>query len=270
MASLVAAVDAVVISTPAAFHTSTALTAIDAGCHVLVEKPLALSVEDARRIAVAGETAKVCVVVGDVRFFHPAISSLLTAIERGSVGRVSHVRARRCKTGLNREVEDVWWSFSLSDIALTLAIFETSPIDVRSSLHTTRGRIADFAYADLDFGEARSAHVESSWSDFKLQSHFEVFGSTGLIRYEDCGTTYRMCRKSTHGVEDAIDGSTDDGRDMAILRDAQFVAELNAFVDTIGGATAKWTSAWAHVGMTEVLDRLEHEALRTQPRRATP
>ena len=261
--ALLRAVDAVVVATPAVSHAPIALAAIKAGKHVLVEKPLALSIHDAERIADAGERAGLCVGVGNVLLHHPAMTTMLDAIERGAIGRVSHVRVRRCNLGQIPDVENVWWSFSLRDIGIAIAIFGASPVGIGAALHATRGRITDFAYADLDFGCARSAHLEASWLDPQRSASIEVFGNTGVLAFEDAGTTCRLTKRAS-GAADRHVESWAPAETMSFANEAPLVAELRAFGHAAVDKTAFLTNARSDVAVMHVLAALEDVALRTR------
>lgn len=80
-------VDAVLIATPADSHVSLAGAAIDVGKHVLVEKPLALTVADAEELAEKARHSRVVSMVGFNFRFHPLARELKATIERGAIGR---------------------------------------------------------------------------------------------------------------------------------------------------------------------------------------
>jgi len=179
-------IDAVVIAAPAKMHADLSLRAIAAGKHVFVEKPLALDVEDARRIVDAAAAAKRTLFVGHVLLYHPGIKALLGAIESGKIGAVRHLRSRRLSWGRLRAHENVWWSFAPHDVALTLAVMNDEPIALaRSESAFVRSGIADFVYADYTFAGGRSAHIEVSWLDPDKSSRVDVFGSEGTLTFVD-------------------------------------------------------------------------------------
>ena len=86
-------VDAVVITTPNRFHEPAAVAALEAGCDVLVEKPLAHTLASAERIAEAAEAAPGFCMLGFHSRFSPAAKATRAYIEEGRFGEVSHVEA---------------------------------------------------------------------------------------------------------------------------------------------------------------------------------
>lgn len=79
--------DGVILATPTGLHAEQALACIAAGVAVLVEKPLAASLADARRVTAAAEVAGVTLVVGHHRRHSPAIAAAKATIEAGRIGR---------------------------------------------------------------------------------------------------------------------------------------------------------------------------------------
>jgi UDP-N-acetylglucosamine 3-dehydrogenase len=88
-------VDAICITAPSAQHANIALDAIAAGKHVLVEKPIATTLEDGLRMAAAARGAGVKLMVGHVERFNPAVGKLAALIAEGRIGRVFRAHATR-------------------------------------------------------------------------------------------------------------------------------------------------------------------------------
>ena len=86
-------VDAVVITTPARTHVDLAAAAIEAGKHVFVEKPMALTVADNDLLTAAAETAGVVLQVGFNRRYDPGFAAAHTAIAAGRIGQVQQLRS---------------------------------------------------------------------------------------------------------------------------------------------------------------------------------
>jgi UDP-N-acetylglucosamine 3-dehydrogenase len=87
--------DAVVIAVPASLHLPIALQVIEAGCAVLIEKPLAPTYEDGRHLVEAAATAGVPLMAGHLERFNAAIQEMARRVQAGDVGRVIQISARR-------------------------------------------------------------------------------------------------------------------------------------------------------------------------------
>jgi len=83
------------IAVPTMYHHEVALAAMDRGIHVLVEKPLCLTVEEAREVIAAAEAAGVALTVGHIERFNGAIVELKPRILQGEIGRLFQLHGRR-------------------------------------------------------------------------------------------------------------------------------------------------------------------------------
>src|SRR5882724_844665 len=97
-------VNAVVIATPNAFPAPIAFAAIAAGKHVLCEKPIAMNLPDAMKMARAAEKAKVRHMTAFTYRFVPAMRYTEQLIHRGDIGRPYHFRAQRFQDWGNRNL----------------------------------------------------------------------------------------------------------------------------------------------------------------------
>lgn len=85
--------DAVIVCNPSSLHAATAARALQAGCHVLIEKPLADSYEGIDALIALAESQRLVAAVGYQLRFHPALQTLRTLLCRKAIGRVLSVRA---------------------------------------------------------------------------------------------------------------------------------------------------------------------------------
>jgi UDP-N-acetylglucosamine 3-dehydrogenase len=107
------AIDAVTIACPSELHVEAALAALDAGLHVLVEKPIATTLPDALRLRGAAIDANRKLMVGHVERFNPVVASLRAALEDGRIGRV--FRAQGARVGpLPQRIKDAGVAIDLA------------------------------------------------------------------------------------------------------------------------------------------------------------
>lgn len=253
-------IDAVVIAAPAPLHAELALEAIAAGKHVFVEKPLAMSADEAATVVRAARSGGRTLFVGHVLLYHPAVRRMLALIAEGAIGNVRHVRSRRLSWGRLRAQENVWWSFAPHDIALILEIFGGAPEIVKGTMSAfVRPQIADFAYADLIFAAGRSAHIEVSWLDPDKASRLDVFGSTGVLRLTDsrdgAHLTLTPCG-DRHGERDHIELWREDTRDVPFVASEPLTAEMQAFIDAVTAGTRPLTDGEEGLRVVQVLSML--------------
>lgn len=99
-------VDAAIIAVPTKVHKEIAVEFIKAGIHVLIEKPIADTIENAKEIIEVAEKANVVVAVGHIERFNPAVAKLKEVIDKGFLGEVITMTARRVGPFVSR-VSDV-------------------------------------------------------------------------------------------------------------------------------------------------------------------
>lgn len=178
--------EGVAICAPAGLHASLALDAMRAGKHVFVEKPIALSREDARRMRDASEKAGRVLMVGHILQFHPAFAALRDLVRRGDLGDLRYAYSNRLSLGKFRVEEDVLWSFAPHDISMLLALFGETPARVSGGgqAYVTDG-VADTWRIDMEFSRGRSAHAFVSWLHPFKEHRLVVVGETGMVVFED-------------------------------------------------------------------------------------
>jgi 2-alkyl-3-oxoalkanoate reductase len=191
-----AGVEAVHVLTPPSSHTAVALDALRLGCHVLVEKPLATSVEDCDRLAEASAAAGRSVCVGHSMLLDPTFVRLLDAVRGGAVGDVLSVDIFRSSVyppylggPLPPQYGEGGYPFrDLGVHALYMLRELIGAIeDVTPEFRTAGGLAAD---PNVYFDEWRalvrcargSGHVHLSWNVRPLQHLFVVQGTRGTLR----------------------------------------------------------------------------------------
>lgn len=185
--------DGVIIATPAMTHAELAVAAFQCGLHVFVEKPMALSVSDGIRMQEAAERANRQLFIGHLLLYHPGVRKLRMLITENAIGRVWHIRSRRLSLGKLRQHESVWWSFAPHDVALMLAIMGEEPEGVTASqIGWLSPRLPDAAYADFRFSNGRVGHIEVNWLDPHKTARLDVFGTDGVITFEDFRVGQRL------------------------------------------------------------------------------
>jgi len=179
-------IDAVAVATPAITHLDTCLQALAAGKDVFVEKPLALTLDDARRVNDVASSLRRILQVGHVLEYHPAVTALRRWIDAGKLGRLCLIHSRRLNLGRVRTEEDALWNVAPHDFALMLRIMGRLPGEVSCfasySLGTPR---ADFAIAMLRFAGGVDAHVFAGWLHPTKEQKLVVVGDRGVAVFDD-------------------------------------------------------------------------------------
>ena len=178
--------DGIIIATPAFTHADLACRALAAGRHVYVEKPLAMSLDEANRIAAAARDARRVVMVGHLIRYHQAFIALQQEIASGRIGKVQHVMANRLAMGRIRSNESVIHDLCPHDTSLLLALMVEEPTSVScaGASHITPG-IVDHVSAMFAFSDERTAAMNISWISPYKEHRLTVTGSSGSIVFDD-------------------------------------------------------------------------------------
>lgn len=189
-------VDAVVISTPPQFHERLAVTALQAGKHVLVEKPMAPTVEACRRMLEAALEHKRLLTVGFNHRYFPPLKVMRDAVLSGELGELRHVRAYAGHMGL-QEFKSPWMydaevmgGGALMDNGIhILDLCRYVMGDFREIYgHTLNdtwklGDAEDNAMALFRSDKGVVCSLHASWTEWKgYRFHIEAFGDRGMAR----------------------------------------------------------------------------------------
>ncbi|WP_254185571.1 Gfo/Idh/MocA family protein [Nocardioides panacis] len=187
-------VDAVVIATPPGTHRTLALAAIQAGKHVLVEKPLAASAKDARSIVAAARRAGVVLMVGHTFAYHSAVRTLREMVQGGTIGVPYYLDSARLNLGLYQRDVNVIFDLAPHDVSIANYVFGASPVKVEcwASRHAHRW-LEDVAHLRLHYADpAVIANVHVSWLDPCKVRRVTVVGSSKMVVFDDLATEERI------------------------------------------------------------------------------
>ncbi|TGY87179.1 Gfo/Idh/MocA family oxidoreductase [Marinicauda algicola] len=156
--ALIEAVDILTVASPAMFHHDAAHRALQAGKAVLVEKPIAATVEEGEDLVSLAEANGVVLQVGhQERFVFDAMGLF------GDLPRLDTLHARRMGTPSARNLDvSVTLDLLIHDIDLVLALAGAAPERIEAQMMADRGGLADHVYATLDFPGGLKVTLESS------------------------------------------------------------------------------------------------------------
>ena len=179
-------VDAVVLATPAVAHAAHARQALEAGKHVFVEKPLALSAADADEVVKAAERAQRTLMVGHIMLYHPVVERMKTMVKSGELGWLLYLYAVRVNLGTLRRDENALWSLGPHDISIVLHLLEATPqsVSARGGAYLQKN-IHDVAFLNMRFATGVMAQIQLSWLDPRKERRLTVVGSRKMVEFDD-------------------------------------------------------------------------------------
>jgi UDP-N-acetylglucosamine 3-dehydrogenase len=226
-----AGVDAAVIAAPTHLHHEVALSCIAQGIHVLVEKPVASTVEEGREIVAAAKAAGVTLMIGHVERFNPAVAAVKKAIAGEdilSIGitRVGPFPPRMSNVGV---VIDL----AVHDIDLIRWFTESDIVEVQPQLASAIAEREDIALLQFRTASGVLAHINTNWlTPFKART--VTVATRGKYVTGDL-----LTRQVTECFGFKTDGSYS-MRHLPVGQDEPLRAELTAFLDAVrtGGVPA--------------------------------
>ena len=247
----------VALATPAETHAKLAIQAMQAGKDVFVEKPMALTLEDAEKMKeVAEQTARI-LMVGHILEYHPAVLKLRELIASGQLGKNNYIYSNRLNFGKVRTEENALWSFAPHDVAVILRLMGQAPAEVSScgGSYLTDG-IADTTISNLRFNDDSRAHIFVSWLHPFKEQRLVVVGDKKMAIFNDVAPFGEKLQLYPQNVD--FDGS------IPTLKkeDAEFVdhanteplrEECNHFLDCIQSRNQPLTNAQSGIDVLQVL-----------------
>lgn len=179
-------VEAVVIATPVSTHHHIAMECLQAGKHVLVEKPLARTSAEAREIVKTGQELGKVVMTGHTFLYNPAVIALKKIIESGEIGQVYYVNSTRVNLGLYQPDINVVWDLAPHDVSILLYVLGIDPVtaSARGGMYVQKG-VHDVAHVTLNFPEGIMADMTVSWLDPCKIRRITIVGNKKMIVYDD-------------------------------------------------------------------------------------
>jgi len=179
-------VDAVAIATPTRLHFSLAMKSLESGRHVLVEKPLATSVQECESLVQTAEDKSLILMVGHTFLYSPTVRKIREIVRQGDLGELQYVSARRLNLGLFQTDINVAWDLAPHDISVILYILDEMPVGVncQGKAHVTPG-IEDVTNMTLTFGNGTFALIHNSWLDPNKIRQMTFVGRQRMLAYDD-------------------------------------------------------------------------------------
>ncbi|NQX28588.1 Gfo/Idh/MocA family oxidoreductase [Microbacteriaceae bacterium VKM Ac-2854] len=187
--------DAVAIATPARTHHGIAMTALEAGLHVLVEKPLADSSEHGVEMVERARDAGLVLMADHTYCYTPAVLKMRELIGDGSLGEVLFIDAVRINLGLIQPDVDVFWDLAPHDLSILDFILPGGLRDGAIAaqgadpLHAGRACVG---YLTLPLGDGAVANVHVNWLSPTKIRRMVIGGSERTLVWDDLNPAQRL------------------------------------------------------------------------------
>ena len=179
-------VDAVVIATPVDRHFELAMTALRAGKHVLVEKPMAATSEQAARLIDEAAARRLTLMVDHTFVYTGAVGKMREMTQAGELGEIYYYDSVRINLGLFQHDVNVLWDLAVHDLAIMDDVLSERPVAVSATgLAHVPGKPHNIAYMTMFFESSLIAHVHVNWlSPVKVRRTL-LGGSRRMVMFDD-------------------------------------------------------------------------------------
>ncbi len=181
-------IDAVAIATPVNTHATMGVAALNAGKHVLIEKPLAASVTDAEILVETAKKVGRILMVDHTYIYSGPVQKIKQILDAGEIGDLYFVDSVRINLGLFQHDVNVVWDLAPHDLSILDYLVGDLPrsLSAFGTCHADNLReIEDVAYLNLDFSGGLLASFHVNWLSPVKVRHFIIGGSRKSIVYDD-------------------------------------------------------------------------------------
>jgi predicted dehydrogenase len=179
-------IDAIAIATPVSTHFELGMAALRAGKHVLMEKPMTASTEEAQRLVDEAEARGLILAVDHTFVYTPAVRKIREMAQSGEMGDLYYYDSVRVNLGLFQHDVNVIWDLAVHDISIIDNILPARPVAVSATgVSHVPGEPEDMAYVTLHYASSLMAHVHVNWlAPVKLRRTL-IGGSKKMVVYDD-------------------------------------------------------------------------------------
>ncbi|MFB3882470.1 MAG: Gfo/Idh/MocA family protein [Armatimonadota bacterium] len=254
------AVGALVLATPPDLHFSQAMAALASGRHVLVEKPMTLSLGEAEEMERAAREQRLVLMVGHLLEYHPAFVKLRALVSAGELGEIVRLDASRLGAGAFHHRESVLWDLAPHDLSMILRLLSGAPQSVQAmgSSHV-RPDLEDVVSANLAFPGGVRAQVMVSWLHPLKEQRLVVVGRRKTAVFDDVAKTGKLMLYPTRVPWQEGGPVTAQGEPEVVpYPEAEPLrAECEHFLHCVSAGSQPLTDGASGVRVAQVLDACE-------------
>ncbi len=220
--------DAVVVATPTISHREVAGALLEAGCHVLVEKPITATVAEADELVALADRHGRVLAVGHVEFHNPAVQAAL-----GLADGVRYLETQRLSPFTARSIDvDVILDLMIHDLQITLAVAGETPAEIRAVGVAVLTDKVDLCHAWVEFPGGLVANLTASRVSAERIRKLRLFARDSYfsVDYAEQSVSSAQLLRTPEGVEIAP-------RMVEVVQEEPLKAELEAFIGACRGET---------------------------------
>ncbi|MBP9089482.1 Gfo/Idh/MocA family oxidoreductase [bacterium] len=265
-------VEVVLISTTPDQLAAITLACVQAGKHVLVEKPAGTNSAQLRKVLEQAEANNIVVRVGFNHRFHPAMQKATALLDEGAIGDIMFIRARYGHGGrvgyaeewrMNAEIsgggELIDQGFHLIDLSRWFLRKEFTSVTGAVQTYFWPVAVEDNAFMLLKTDKNQVAWLQTSWTEWKNLFNFEIIGRHGKLQIDGLGGSYGLEQLAFYKMSEAM-GPPETTIWQFPQADHSFALEFTSFMDEIAAGTSKNASLHDAIAAFEIAEEIYGQA----------
>lgn len=206
-------INAVIIATPVYSHFELAKRALNNGKHVLIEKPMTASVDEANELIEIAERNKLVLMVDHTFLYTGAVNKMKELIDNNEIGKLQYFDSTRINLGLFQPDVNVLWDLAPHDISILSFLVNEEPFSINATgiSHTQNG-IENIAYMTVNYVSDFIAHFNCSWTSPVKVRQTLIGGDKKMIVYNDLEPSEKLRIYDT-----SYDHQTDDEKNRILV-----------------------------------------------------
>lgn len=184
---------AVIIATPVHTHYPLAKKAFEHNKHVLLEKPMTQSVEEAEGLIALSKEKGLVLMVDHTFLYTGAVRKIKNLIGKNELGDIEYFDSTRINLGLFQQDVNVLWDLAPHDISILFHLIKERPVSVCATgiSHTPNG-LEHIAYLTVNYASQRIAHFSCSWTSPVKVRKILIGGSKKMVMFDDVEPTEKV------------------------------------------------------------------------------
>ena len=263
--------DAIIIATPPESHEMLGIQALQSGKHVLVEKPLSVSVEAAKNLHAEAISNDLTLAVGHVFAYNPAVVAMKSSLRSGDLGSLKYANSSRMNMPPPNAKHSVIWDLAVHDISISLTLNDAKPVQVSATGSNYRHpSLIDAATITLEFDDGSAAWHHVGWLSAERVRTYFVGCERGSMKFDDTLSTEKL-KLYGEGIDSRLDGGSKSSTNLAysagditvpvLDQTSPLEAELMQFVQSIQGGSPPTADSMQGLITVEILAAAEKSAL---------
>jgi predicted dehydrogenase len=240
------AVDAVAIATPSGTHLQLGLAALQAGKHVLIEKPLASTVDEGERLVTEAKQRGLVLMCDHTFCYTPVVRRLRELLHGGELGDLHYIDSTRVNLGLVQNDIDVFWDLAPHDLSVLDFILPTGchPVEVAAHGADPLGTgHACVGYMTLPLSTGAIAHVTVNWLSPTKIRQTVVSGSKRMALWDDLKVGSRLALFDRGVDVSPVNDGEEKRNRMVSYRTGDVVMPALPETEALGGVVTEFAEA---------------------------